>query len=534
MPRGDRLQPDGLRKPATSATPCATRGSWWRPSPNAARRSGSSPTTPHPTPISAKPLRREGKLAGPSPNTREAIRVEPGDANAHVVTSASLPGRPGEGGRGHRRTPRGDPAPARHGRGARQPRQRPARPGEAGRAVAGPRGDPAQARRRHWSTPTSASPWMRAVAPQRRSRAWRQLGLPRSEAAERLVLARPGTSSACVAERGQAVPAGTRPLSRRFAASPGGQAGPVGGQSVRAALGHRPWQRTVPKDDQEAMRDLRPHGHGWSPSTAPRPGCGPRRLTANPRLGEDHQALAPLRRRLRAAALAELPGRGEDKPSLGGGRAGPAPRKQALGWLRAEAGRPGAASDGRASARRKRVGRTRPSATGRKADASLAGVGDPGPALSQTPRPTSRRDWKALWADVDRLREAGGRSAAMNDPRQCPRAHRSREGGSDRPRRHHRPERDQPLGQPGHKPRRTAPRVAPRHRRRRRGPLRAPLPPRPPPRCPGARRRAPAAPAPRRDRPRRHGRASSRAATLNSPATWPSRSCWRGTATTPT
>ena len=47
--------PTTPRPTTTSATPCATRGSWTRPSPNSAPRSGSSPTTPRPTPTSASP-----------------------------------------------------------------------------------------------------------------------------------------------------------------------------------------------------------------------------------------------------------------------------------------------------------------------------------------------------------------------------------------------------------------------------------------------------------------------------------------------
>ena len=47
--------PTTPRPTTTSATPCATRGSWRRRSPNTARPSGSSPTTPRPTTTSATP-----------------------------------------------------------------------------------------------------------------------------------------------------------------------------------------------------------------------------------------------------------------------------------------------------------------------------------------------------------------------------------------------------------------------------------------------------------------------------------------------
>ena len=75
-----RLQPDDATAHDNLGIALTARGSWPRPSPHSARRSGSSPTTPRPTSTSAPPC-GQGKLR-----------------------------------RGHRRIPRGDPAQARRRR----------------------------------------------------------------------------------------------------------------------------------------------------------------------------------------------------------------------------------------------------------------------------------------------------------------------------------------------------------------------------------------------------------------------------------
>ena len=75
--RGDRRTPRGdpdqariaPRPTTTSASSWETRGSWTRPSPNTARRYGSSPTTPRPAPTSASTWHTRGSWRRRSPNT---------------------------------------------------------------------------------------------------------------------------------------------------------------------------------------------------------------------------------------------------------------------------------------------------------------------------------------------------------------------------------------------------------------------------------------------------------------------------------
>ena len=107
-----RLKPDYAGPTATSASPCATRGQARRGrSPNSARRSGSSPTTPRPTTTSALALHGQGKLDEAIAEYREAIRLKPDYAEAHFNLGIAL--EPGQARRGDRRIPRGDPAQAR-------------------------------------------------------------------------------------------------------------------------------------------------------------------------------------------------------------------------------------------------------------------------------------------------------------------------------------------------------------------------------------------------------------------------------------
>ena len=149
VPRGDPAQARLRRGPHQPRhRPAGPGQAATRRSPNTARRSGSSPTTPRPTTTSASPCDDQGKLDEAIAEYREAIRLKPDDAAAHNNLGIALHAQ-GKLRRGDRRIPRGDPAQARLRRGPQQPRQRPASPGEARRGDRRiPRGDPAQARLR--------------------------------------------------------------------------------------------------------------------------------------------------------------------------------------------------------------------------------------------------------------------------------------------------------------------------------------------------------------------------------------------------
>ena len=67
----------------TSAPPFANKASSTRPSPNTARRSGSSPTSPRPTCNLGNALAGQGKLDEAIAEYREAIRLKPDYALAH-------------------------------------------------------------------------------------------------------------------------------------------------------------------------------------------------------------------------------------------------------------------------------------------------------------------------------------------------------------------------------------------------------------------------------------------------------------------
>ena len=109
-----------------------------------------------PTSTSAKPW-DQGKLDEAIAEYREAIRLQPDVAMAHNNLGNAL--RPGEAGRGHRRIPRGDPAPARPRQGPQQPRHCPATSGEARR-----RRSPNSARR-SGSSPTTPRPTTTSATP---------------------------------------------------------------------------------------------------------------------------------------------------------------------------------------------------------------------------------------------------------------------------------------------------------------------------------------------------------------------------------
>ena len=167
---------------STSASPCKTRGSWRRRSPNTATAIRIKPDYAEAHINLGIALQAQGKPEEAIAAYRAAIRLKPDFAEAHNNLGLALtdqgkleeaiaefrdgdpaqarlrrrpqqprhrPASPGEAGGGDRRIPRGDPAQARRRRGPHQPRHRPARPGEAGggdRRI--PHGDPAQARLR--------------------------------------------------------------------------------------------------------------------------------------------------------------------------------------------------------------------------------------------------------------------------------------------------------------------------------------------------------------------------------------------------
>ncbi len=63
-----RLKPDYAEAHTNLGNALRTRGSWTRPSPNTARRSGCCPTSPRPTATSAMPCKTRGSWTRPSPN----------------------------------------------------------------------------------------------------------------------------------------------------------------------------------------------------------------------------------------------------------------------------------------------------------------------------------------------------------------------------------------------------------------------------------------------------------------------------------
>ena len=107
-----RLKPDyAVAHDNLGARP-ATRGSWTRRSPNTARPSGSSPTSPDCPQQPRHCLSAQGKLDEAMAEYREASGSSPTYAEAHNNLGIAL-ARAGEAGRGDRRIPRGAPAQAR-------------------------------------------------------------------------------------------------------------------------------------------------------------------------------------------------------------------------------------------------------------------------------------------------------------------------------------------------------------------------------------------------------------------------------------
>ena len=351
--------PTTPRPTATSATPYATRGSWPRRSPNIARRSGSSPTSPRPTstsapscvmpcttspqgsrvsrgdPAQARPRRgphqprhrpaRQGKLDEAIAEFREAIRLKPDHAEAHYNLGIALE-QPGEGGRGDRRVPRGDPAPARPRRGPLQPR--------LGASAAGPvpRG------------PRRIPPRPRAglEAP-----GWRYPSAGGS--------ARPSSWSRWKT--------GSRPCSAATT-SPGTQ--PRDSNSP-----------TSPK--HEAVRSI-------SPTVR-------RGVPGRPQAGRGHEGRQPLQRRLRRGAGGRR--QGDDKPPLDE-KEKARWRKQALDWLKADLAYWTKQADTGTPQAKALVSQT---LQHWKADTDLAGIRDE-PALEALPE-DERKTCRALWAEVD-------------------------------------------------------------------------------------------------------------------------------------
>ena len=86
-----RLQPDyAVAHTNLGNVLCDSGQDSTRRSPNTARRSGSSPTTPWPTTTSATPCRTRASWTRPSPNTATAIRLKPDDAVAHCNLGNAL------------------------------------------------------------------------------------------------------------------------------------------------------------------------------------------------------------------------------------------------------------------------------------------------------------------------------------------------------------------------------------------------------------------------------------------------------------
>ena len=154
IPRGDPAQARLRRGPRTTSGVilCEGKRDYPRRRRNAARRSGSSPTTPRPTTTSASPCGTQGKPDEAIVEYREAIRLKPDYAEAHANLGAILwrgeARLPGSGGR----VPRGDPAQARLRQGPLQPRHRPEQPGQARR------GRSPNTARRSGSSPTTPKP----------------------------------------------------------------------------------------------------------------------------------------------------------------------------------------------------------------------------------------------------------------------------------------------------------------------------------------------------------------------------------------
>ena len=170
IPHGDPAQARRRRGPRQPRhRPAQTRGSWRRRSPNTARRSGSSPTSPRPTVNLGIALADQGKLEEAIAEYRTAIRLKP-DLRRGPLQPRQRPSRPGEARGGDRRIPHGDPAQARLRRRPQQPRQRP----ETSRGSRRRR-SPNSARRSGsspttpWPTSTSASPWTSKGSRRRRS-----------------------------------------------------------------------------------------------------------------------------------------------------------------------------------------------------------------------------------------------------------------------------------------------------------------------------------------------------------------------------
>ena len=116
-----RLKPDDAAAHCNLGNALMARGSWTRPSPNTARPSGSSPTTPRPTATSAIALADQGKLDEAIAEYREAIRLKPDDAEAHN-NLGNDPERQGKLDEAIADIPRGHPAQARLRRGPLQSR----------------------------------------------------------------------------------------------------------------------------------------------------------------------------------------------------------------------------------------------------------------------------------------------------------------------------------------------------------------------------------------------------------------------------
>ena len=170
------------------------------------------------------------------------------------------------------------------------------------------------------------------------------------------------------------------------------------------------WRRGfLPCSGARTSRKTTPRAWPWPrcattrSGTPPPPGSGPRRLQADPKLGDDRRA----QHRYNAACAAALAasGAGKDEPQPDDAAKAKL-RAQALDWLKAERDAWAKLLDGGDPKARALVAQT---LQHWKADADLAGIRD-ATSLSRLVDP-ERKEWQSLWSDVDALlKRAGGRS----------------------------------------------------------------------------------------------------------------------------
>ena len=305
-------------------------------SPNSARRSGSSPTTPRPTPTSATPWRDQGKLDEAIAEYREAIRLKPDDAEAHNNLGIALHDQ-GKLDEAIAAVPRGDPAQARLRRGPLQPRQRPARTrGSCDEAIAAvPRGDPAQARLRRGPlqprhTPCTTRGSSTRPSPSTARRSGSSPTTPRPTATSGLLLRSQGDYAGALATLRRGHELGTRQPGWRYPSARVGRRGRAdGGAGPRLPALLKGEDRPTDVAERLALAQMCYDTKRYAAAAR----FWARRLAADPKLGDDRQA----EHRYNAACAAALAaaGQGEDEPPPDD-RARARCRDQALDWLKAE------------------------------------------------------------------------------------------------------------------------------------------------------------------------------------------------------